>query len=211
MSIPDPTPDGTPGASTNTGALYRGACVSAQTAGHAAGRSERLRHSADNAQKTLAETRTALENVQEQVQQARHAAQQEQARHAEAAQELTAVRSQLEGQGAQAAQDLERVQTQYTQAMQQRDALQVQLSHLANAVQQHEQTLVSQREARSGRPLQRRRHSNNYTRRLTRKPSAALRYTGAATTREPGTRDGNRTKRGDAAARPGSPDAARQE
>ena len=31
--------------------------------------------------------------------------------------------------------------------MQQRDALQVQLSHLADAVQQHEQTLVSQREA----------------------------------------------------------------
>src|SRR5712691_830366 len=108
---------------------------------------ERLRHSADNAQQTLAETRTALENVQEQVQQARHAAHQEQARHAEAAQELTAVRSQLEAQGAQAAQDLERVQTQYTQAMQQRDALQVQRSHLADAVQQHEQTLVSQREA----------------------------------------------------------------
>jgi len=31
--------------------------------------------------------------------------------------------------------------------MQQRDALQAQLSHLADAVQQHEQTLVSQREA----------------------------------------------------------------
>ncbi len=97
---------------------------------------ERLRHSADNAQQTLAETRTALENVQEQFQQARHAAQ-----------ALTAVRTQLEAQGAQAAQDLERVQTQYTQAMQQRDALQGQLSHLADAVQQHEQTLVSQREA----------------------------------------------------------------
>ncbi len=108
---------------------------------------ERLRHSADNAQQTLAETRTALENVQEQVQQARHAAQQEQARHADAAQALTAVRTQLEAQGAQAAQELERVQTQYTQAMQQRDALQGQLSHLADAVQQHEQTLVSQREA----------------------------------------------------------------
>jgi len=99
---------------------------------------ERLRHSADNAQQTLAETRTALENVQEQVQQARHA---------ETAQALTAVRTQLEAQGAQAAQELERVQTQYTQAMQERDALQVQLSHLTDAVQQHEQTLVSQREA----------------------------------------------------------------
>jgi chromosome segregation ATPase len=72
---------------------------------------ERLRHSADNAQKTLAETRTALENLQEQLQQARHAAQQEQAHHADAAQALTAVRTQLEAQGAQAAQDLERVQT----------------------------------------------------------------------------------------------------
>ena len=108
---------------------------------------ERLRHSADNAQQTLAETRTALENVQEQFQQVRQAAQQEQARHADAAQALTAVHTQLEAQGAQAAQDLERVQTQYTQAIQQRDALQGHLSHLADAVQQHEQTLVSQREA----------------------------------------------------------------
>jgi len=88
-----------------------------------------------------------LENVQEQFQQARHAAQQEQARHAETAQALTAGRTQLEAQEAQAAQELERLQTQYTQAMQQRDAFQAQLSHLADAVQQHEQTLVSQREA----------------------------------------------------------------
>jgi chemotaxis protein MotB len=108
---------------------------------------ERLRHSADNAQQTLVETRTAWENVQEQFQQARHAAQQEQARHAETAQALTAVRTQLEVQAAQAAQERERIQTQSTQAMQQRDALQAQLSHLADAVQQHEQTLVSQREA----------------------------------------------------------------
>ena len=102
---------------------------------------------ADNAQQTLGETRAALENVHEQVQQARHAVQQEHARHAEAAQALTAVRTQLAVQAAQAAQELERIQTQYTQAMQQRDTLQVQLSHLAEAVQQHEQTLVSQREA----------------------------------------------------------------
>jgi chemotaxis protein MotB len=108
---------------------------------------ERLRHSADNAQQTLVETRTTLENVQEQVQQARQATQQEQAHHAETAQALTAVRTQLEAQAAQAAQERERLQAQYTQAMQQRDALQTQLSHLADAVQQHEQTLASQREA----------------------------------------------------------------
>src|SRR5439155_6931319 len=108
---------------------------------------ERLRHSADNAQQTLGETRAALENGQAQVQQARQAAQQEQDRHAETAQALTTVRTQLEAQKAQAAQELEQIQTQYIQAMQQRDAFQAQLSHLADAVQQHEQTLLSEREA----------------------------------------------------------------
>ena len=145
MSICRPNSRRHSGASTNTGRSTEERALLHKQLDMRQEETERLRHSADNAQKTLAETRTALENVQEQLQQARHAAHQEQARHTEAAQALTAVRTQPGQEPRQ-----RRTWSGYRrtpQAMQQRDALQVHLSHLADAVQQHEQTLVSQREA----------------------------------------------------------------